>query len=33
MYFCKQIGWQILLQNSWVIVFVNVGPSPYVITD
>ena len=33
MYFCQKPGWDILLQNRWVLVLVKVGPSPFVILD
>ncbi|CAF1156228.1 unnamed protein product [Rotaria sordida] len=33
MYFCKHIGWEILLLNKWVLILVKVGPNPYVILD
>ena len=32
-YFCSTVGWQILLRNQWVLIAVQVGPSPYVIVD
>ncbi len=32
-YFCSTIGWQVLLQNQWVLIAVQVGPSPYVIVN
>ena len=32
-YFCQQPGWQLLLENAYVKVYVLVGPSPYVILD
>lgn len=33
MYFCQKPGWEVLLQNKWVLVLVKVGPSPFVILD
>ncbi|CAF3921312.1 unnamed protein product [Rotaria sp. Silwood2] len=33
MYFCQHVGWEILLQNQWVLIVVKVGPSPFVIVD
>lgn len=33
MYFCQRPGWDILLRNRWILVLVNVGPSPYVILN
>ena len=33
MYYCQKPGWDILVQNKWIFVFVKVGPSPYVILD
>jgi hypothetical protein len=32
-YWCQQSGWELLLENSYVTIYVLVGPSPYVIVD
>ena len=32
-YWCQHPGWELLLQNPYVIIYVFVGPSPYLILD
>ncbi len=33
MYWCQKTGWEILLQNQWILIAVQVSSSPYVILD